>query len=79
MAEVATRSGGLTGRRANRRRALEKALHEARNGRQVLAAAADFFRSTFARADDETIRRVAMRLIEMTEREAGENRDGAAR
>jgi hypothetical protein len=78
VAEVATRPGGLTGRRANRRKALDQALLEARTGRQVLAAAAQFFRSTFVRADDETIRRVAMRLIEMTEREAGENRDDAA-
>lgn len=72
MAEVAKRSGGHTGRRTNRRKALEDALREARNGREVLAAASQYFRSTFAREDDQTIKRVARQLIDMTDREAGE-------
>lgn len=72
MAEVVTRPGGHTGRRANRRKTLEDALLNARNGRQVLAAASQYFRSTFARADDETIKRMARQLIDMTDREAGE-------
>lgn len=69
MAEVAKRSGG---RRTNRRRVLDEALRRARNGREVLAAASQYFRSTFAREDDQTIMRMARELIDMTDREAGE-------
>lgn len=70
MAEVARRVP--PGRLRNRRRALELALAEATTGRQVLAAAAQYFRSTFILADPETIERVSRQLIEMTDREAGE-------
>lgn len=74
MAEVTAGAGGFPGRRRNRRRALDKALAQARTPRDVLAAAAAYFRSALARVDEETAKRVARQLIEMTDREAGDNR-----
>jgi hypothetical protein len=75
VAEVLTRAaGGPRARRRNRRQKLEAALREAKNSRQVLAAAAQYFRSTFIREDEQTVQRVTRLLIELTDREAGENR-----
>ncbi len=73
MAEVIRPGGVPPGRHRNRRRALEMAMSRARTGPEVLATAAAYFRSVFIRADDETIARVSKKLIEMTDREAGED------
>jgi hypothetical protein len=65
-------------RRENRRARLIEDLEKAGNGRDVLAAATRYFRSSFARADDATIERMARAVIDLTDREVGVNRDGAA-
>lgn len=74
MAEIKARAGDFPGRRRNRRKALDRALEQAQTPRDVIAAAAAYFRSVFVRADAETAKRVARELIDMTEREAGETR-----
>lgn len=71
-------AGGPPARRRARRATLMASLENATDGRQVLAAAAQYYRSTFAREDDATVQRVARKLIELTDREAGENHDDAA-
>lgn len=76
MAEVDARAAGPAGRRRNRRQALEKAMGKARTPRQVLAAAAAYFRSAFAHVEDpDTAKRLARQLIEMTDRESGVSTD----
>ncbi len=70
--------GGPPARRAARRARLIEDLENAGNGRDVLAAAARYFRSSFARADDATIQRMARQVIELTDREVGVKHDDAA-
>lgn len=65
-------------RAENRRARLIEDLRKAGTGRDVLAAATRYFRSSFARADDATIERVARAVIELTDREVGVNHDRAA-
>lgn len=80
MAEDLTRRPRLKplARWENRRARLVQDLEGAGNGRAVLAAVARYFRSSFARADDATIERVARAVIELTDREVGVNHDRTA-
>jgi hypothetical protein len=69
-----------SGRHRNRRQALEQVLHDdtTSTGPQILAAAADYFRSVFHRVDAATALRVSRELINLTDREAGHPHDGTA-
>jgi len=71
-------AGGAASRRRGRQARLLKDLEEAGNGREILAAVARYYRATFARADDNTVERVARELIELTDREAGVTDERAA-
>lgn len=62
------------GRRLNRRGSLERALKKASTGPDILAAAADYFRSVFHRVPAAKALEVSRKLIEMTDQEAGEKR-----
>jgi hypothetical protein len=70
MAEVTlTVAKATQGRVRGRRRRLDARLAVAKTGRQVLAAATDYFRATLADVGDEKAYRIAKEMIEWADRE----------
>ncbi len=75
MAEVnisparTTRAGEPAGRVRNRRERYEQRRRSARTTKDLLAAAVDYFRATFAGFSPEDVREVCDRLVAHTDRE----------
>lgn len=71
------RAGEPPGRTRNRRQRYENRRLDARNTRDLLAAAADYFRATFAGFSPEEVQTICDRLVDFTdsERRRADGRD----